>query len=59
MSCGHCKDAVEGGLGKLAGSERSDADVEKGTFEVRYDEERVTTDNLRGLEVPSRESATR
>ena len=47
MSCGHCKAAVEGELGKLAGVERSEADVEKGTVEVRYDEGCVTTDGLR------------
>lgn len=48
MSCGHCKAAVEGELGKLAGVERSDADFEKGTVEVTYDELRVTNDDLRG-----------
>ena len=46
MSCGHCKAAVEGELGKLLGVERSEADVEKVIVEVRYDEGRVTTDDL-------------
>ena len=48
MSCGHCKAAVEGELGKLSGVERSNADFEKGIVEVRYDEDRVTTDDLKG-----------
>ncbi len=48
MSCGHCKAAVEGELNKLSGVERSNADFEKGTVEVSYDEERVTTEELKG-----------
>ena len=48
MSCGHCKAAVEGELNKLEGVERSNADFEKGIVEVRYDEDRVTTDELKG-----------
>ena len=48
MSCGHCKAAVEEKLDKVSGVERSNADFEKGIVEVRYDEGRVTTDELRG-----------
>jgi copper chaperone len=48
MSCGHCKAAVEGKLNKLSGVEHSNADFEEGIVEVRYDEGRVTTDELRG-----------
>ncbi len=48
MSCGHCKAAVEGELNKLSGVEYSNADFEKGIVEVRYDEDRVTADDLRG-----------
>ncbi len=48
MSCGHCKAAVEGELSKLSGVESSNADVEKGTVAVRYDESRVSTDQLKG-----------
>lgn len=48
MSCGHCKAAVEGELNKLSGVEFSNADFEKGTVEVRYDEDRVTTGDLEG-----------
>jgi copper chaperone len=48
MSCGHCKAAVEGELNKLSGVERADADVEKGTVAVSYDEAAVTTEDLKG-----------
>jgi copper chaperone len=48
MSCGHCKAAVEEELGKLSGVESSNADPEKGVVEVRYDEDRVTTEDLEG-----------
>ena len=48
MSCGHCKAAVEGELNKLSGVENSNADVEKGAVEVRYDESRVSTEQLKG-----------
>ena len=49
MSCGHCKAAVERELNRLSGVQRANADVEKGTVEVTYDEGKVTTDeNLKG-----------
>jgi len=48
MSCGHCKAAVEGELSKLSGVERSNADLEKGTVEVSYDEDRVSEEQLKG-----------
>jgi copper chaperone len=48
MSCGHCKAAVEGELNKLSGVERANADVEKGTVEVSYDEGKVSTEQLKG-----------
>jgi copper chaperone len=47
MSCGHCKRAVEGELKKLSGVEGSNADFEKGIVEVRYDDDRVATEELR------------
>ncbi len=47
MSCGHCKAAVEGELNKLSGVERSNADFEKGTVEVTYDESQVDTRQLK------------
>jgi copper chaperone len=48
MSCGHCKAAVEGELNKLSGLEWANADVERGTVEVSYDEDKVTTEDLKG-----------
>jgi copper chaperone len=48
MSCGHCKAAVEGELNRLSGVESSNADVQKGTVAVLYDESRVSTEQLKG-----------
>jgi len=48
MSCAHCKAAVEEELGKLPGVEHSNADPQRGTVEVRYEEEKVTADDLKG-----------
>lgn len=48
MSCGHCKAAVEGELNNLSGVEYSNADPNTGIVEVRYDEEKVTDDDLEG-----------
>ena len=48
MSCTHCKAAVEGELNRLSGVEISNADVEKGLVEVRYDESQVSTEQLKG-----------
>ncbi len=47
MSCAHCKAAVEEELGKLSGVEYSNANPGRGTVEVRYDEEKVTTADLK------------
>jgi copper chaperone len=47
MSCGHCKAAVESELSKLSGVKTANADVEKGTVEVAYDEGKVTTEDLK------------
>jgi copper chaperone len=47
MSCGHCKAAVESELNRLSGVESSNADVEKGTVAVRYDEGKVSTEQLK------------
>ncbi len=48
MSCGHCKAAVEGELNRLPGVQRAEADVERGTVEVSYDEATVSTGDLEG-----------
>lgn len=46
MSCAHCKAAVEEELSGVAGVERSNADFERGTVEVRYDEGRVAAGDI-------------
>ena len=46
MHCGHCEAAIEGELSKIPGVESSNADVEKGTVEVSYDEGTVRTGDL-------------
>jgi copper ion binding protein len=46
MSCAHCKAAVEEELGKLSGLEHANADPDRGTVEVRFDEARLTEDDL-------------
>jgi copper chaperone len=48
MSCGHCKAAVEGELSKLSGVTKANADIERGTVEVSYDEATVSTGDLEG-----------
>ena len=48
MSCAHCKATVEEELGKLPGVEYSNANPEKGTVEVRYDEGKTTNVDLEG-----------
>jgi copper chaperone len=47
MHCGHCKAAVEGELSKLSGVQIANADLEKGTVEVSYDEGKVSTEDLK------------
>jgi copper chaperone len=48
MSCAHCKAAVEGELKALPRIEKANADVARGTVEVRYDESKVGTEDLKG-----------
>ena len=48
MSCGHCKAAVEGELSKLSGVQIANADLQKGTVEISYDESRVSEEQLKG-----------
>ena len=47
MHCGHCKAAVEGELSKLSGVQIANADLEKGTVKVSYDEGTVSTEDLK------------
>ena len=58
MSCGHCEAAVEGELNRLPGVEHSNADFERGTVEVRYDEGRVTVEDLEAAVEEAGYSAT-
>jgi copper chaperone len=46
MSCGHCKAAIEGELGKLPVAEAS-ANLETKVVEVVYDEDRVDERQIR------------
>ncbi len=48
MSCGHCKAAVEGELGKLSGVQAATVDFEKGIVDVSYEESRVGPEQLKG-----------
>ena len=48
MSCRHCKAAIEGELNKLSGVEDSNANLEKGTVKVSYEEGRVSQEQLKG-----------
>jgi len=47
MSCAHCKAAVEDELNALPGIEKANADVATGTVDVRYDESKVGTEDLK------------
>jgi copper chaperone len=47
MSCAHCKAAIESELKALPGIEKANADVAMGKVEVRYDESKVGTEDLK------------
>ncbi len=47
MNCAHCKAAVESELNGLPGVHTTNADPERGTVEVTYDEGRVGTEDIR------------
>jgi copper chaperone len=47
MHCGHCKAAVEGELAQLSGVEIANADLEKGTVKISYDNGKVSTEDLK------------
>lgn len=46
MSCGHCKAAIEGSLGKLGGVKHSDANPDTKLVDVDYDENKVSVAQL-------------
>jgi copper chaperone len=58
ISCGTCKNAIEGALRPLPGVRAADVDVTAGQVRVSYDEAAITRDALtaaiaeQGYEVP-------
>lgn len=48
ISCGHCKSAIEGAVGKLDGVRRAEVSVEEKTVTVDYDDQAVSLDTIRG-----------
>lgn len=59
ISCGHCKQAIEGALSPLAGVSRAQVDVEARTVTIDYDPAAVDRERLvteiadQGYDVPA------
>ncbi|KMY51744.1 copper chaperone CopZ [Peribacillus loiseleuriae] len=47
MSCGHCVNAVEGNIGKLAGVYEVKVHLETGKVDVAFDSEKVTLEKIK------------
>ena len=47
MSCGHCVNAVEGNVGKLAGVESVKVHLETGKVDVAFDKEKVSLEKIK------------
>ncbi|MFJ7974604.1 copper chaperone CopZ [Peribacillus sp. NPDC096379] len=47
MSCGHCVNAVEGNVGKLAGVAEVKVHLETGKVDVAFDHETVTLEKIK------------
>lgn len=47
MSCGHCVNAVEGSVGKLAGVEQVKVNLADAQVDVAFDESQVTLDTIK------------
>ncbi|MGX2960875.1 copper chaperone CopZ [Peribacillus sp. JNUCC 23] len=47
MSCGHCVNAVEGNVGKLAGVAEVKVHLETGKVDVAFDHEKVTLEKIK------------
>ncbi|MDQ0879117.1 copper chaperone CopZ [Peribacillus sp. V2I11] len=47
MSCGHCVNAVEGNVGKLAGVENVKVHLDTGKVDVAFDKEKVTLEKIK------------
>ncbi len=48
MSCGHCKDAIDGELNKLSRVTYPSTNLEERTVRVFYEEGRVSEEQLKG-----------
>lgn len=47
MSCGHCVNAVEGNVGKLAGVESVKAHLDAGKVDVAFDKDKVSLEKIK------------
>ncbi|MFJ7993000.1 copper chaperone CopZ [Peribacillus frigoritolerans] len=47
MSCGHCVNAVEGNVGKLAGVESVKVHLETGKVDIAFDKEKVSLEKIK------------
>ncbi|MFE4707694.1 copper chaperone CopZ [Peribacillus simplex] len=47
MSCGHCVNAVEGNVGKLAGVESVKVHLDSGKVDVAFDKEKVSLEKIK------------
>ncbi|MGW8426489.1 copper chaperone CopZ [Peribacillus simplex] len=47
MSCGHCVNAVEGNVGKLAGVEIVKVHLDAGKVDVAFDKEKVSLEKIK------------
>ncbi|MDO7487127.1 copper chaperone CopZ [Peribacillus sp. NPDC096622] len=47
MSCGHCVNAVEGNVGKLAGVESVKVHLDAGKVDVAFDKEKVSLEKIK------------
>jgi copper chaperone len=47
MSCGHCVNAVEGNVGKLAGVESVKVHLDTGKVDVAFDKEKVSLEKIK------------
>ncbi|MGE7185046.1 copper chaperone CopZ [Peribacillus sp. NPDC006672] len=47
MSCGHCVNAVEGNVGKLAGVESVKVHLEAAKVDIAFDNEKVSLEKIK------------
>jgi copper chaperone len=46
ISCGHCKNSIEGAVGELAGIDKVEVAIEAKTVDVSFDPEAVPLDTI-------------